>query len=74
MISRIMGWIGSLFGVIGAVLLSLNTNYSGYGYVFFLISSTVLAAWSVREKHEHQLLMYVVFTCININGCYQWLF
>lgn len=68
------GWMGASLGIIGALLLSMNIEISGWGYLFFLGSSLTLSLWSAIEKHYHQLSMQVTFTLINLNGCYHWLF
>ena len=71
--NRLLGWIGAGFGVIGAILLSLNISYSGYGYIFFVISSSILVVWSIAEKQYHQLIMQTIFTLINCIGIVRWL-
>jgi len=37
-----VGWFGSVSGLLGSLLLALNNDYSGWGFVAFLISN---AAW-----------------------------
>ncbi len=71
--NSVLAWIGAAAGVLGAVLLSLNISISAYGYLLFMVSSLCLTVWARREKQNHQLMMQLVFTIINVNGCIQWL-
>jgi nicotinamide riboside transporter PnuC len=68
-----MGWIGSICGIAGAILLSLNLSFSGYGYLFYLLSSFALIVWAVIAKAKHTLVMQLCFCVINFIGVYNWL-
>lgn len=70
---KTLAWAGAITGIIGAILLSLNVTISGYGYLFFIVSSICLMLWAFLDKQDHQLTMQTVFTLINFNGCVQWL-
>lgn len=65
--------IGSITGVIGAIMLSLNNEYSGFGYVFFIISAIVLTFAFYRDKVHSMFYQQVIFLTINIYGGFQWL-
>lgn len=71
--SKLLEFIGALTGVAGAILLALNIPESGYGFLFFLVSSTALSIFAVQEKLRYLLMMQVVFTVINAVGVYRWL-
>lgn len=68
-----MKWFGSLTGVIGALMLAMNNDYSGYGYIFFLLSSLSLTYEFYRDKLSSMVLQQSVFLAINSLGTYQWL-
>lgn len=70
---KIVGWVGSVCGITGAVLLALNLPISGYGYLFFLVSSVALVAWSFKTGAKHNLTMQLCFCVINSIGVYNWL-
>lgn len=70
---KLIGWFGSLNGIVGSVLLALNNSLSGYGYLFLLLSSIALIAWSYRNNANHTLTMQVCFCIINVIGIYNWL-
>lgn len=70
---KIVGWTGAAGGVIGALLLALNFKYSGFGYIFFLISSVLLFCWSYKTGAKHNMMMQGVFIVLNAIGTYNWL-
>ena len=65
-------WIGTIFGVIGAALLASNTRYSRYGWWFFLVSSSSMAAYGLSLQSWGILTLNVVFTGTNILGILRW--
>lgn len=72
-IEKVVGWVGAGCGIAGALLLAMNFQYSGYGYLFFLVSSIVLSAWSYKTGAKHNLVMQLVFVVLNSLGTYNWL-
>lgn len=70
---KMVGWAGATGGITGALLLALNFKYSGYGYIFFLLSSVLLFAWSYKTGAKHNMLMQGVFIVLNAIGTYNWL-
>lgn len=72
-VDKAVGWLGSIAGIGGAILLALNIPASGYGYLLFLMSSIALSAWAYRTGASHALVMQAVFSVINTVGVYNWL-
>ncbi len=66
-------WFGSITGIIGALMLALNNDYSMYGYIFFLLSSIALTFEFYRDKLNSMVLQQSIFLIINSIGAYQWL-
>jgi len=66
-------WLGSITGIIGALMLALNNQYSMYGYIFFIISSLALTFEFYRDKVNSMLLQQFIFLAINSLGAYKWL-
>jgi nicotinamide riboside transporter PnuC len=66
-------WLGSIFGIIGSLLLALNFDLSKYGYVFFLLSGIFLAIIFTKEKNYAMILQQSIFTIINSIGIYNWI-
>ncbi len=68
------GWFGTLTGVTGGLLVSLNFSYSKFGFIFFVISA---AAWVIQgiKNQDHSLIaINAAFLCINSFGVYRWFF
>lgn len=70
---KVVGWIGAGCGITGALLLAMNFQYSGFGYIFFLVSSVVLSVWSYKTGAKHNLMMQLCFVVLNSLGTYNWL-
>ena len=70
----IASWVGSIFGIAGALILALNLPASGFGYLFFLVSSAAWTYSSVKMKSTSLFMMQSVFTVINVIGVVRWLF
>ena len=71
---RFLKYVGEVGGIVGALMVALNSDaISAYGYIFFTSSSvswTIAATW----MREWSLMrMSFAFTIINILGVYQWL-
>ena len=66
-------WIGTLAGIAGAVLVALNTEVSGYGFLLFLASSFLWCAAGVAQRDDSLILLQATFVIINIIGIYRWL-
>jgi nicotinamide riboside transporter PnuC len=68
------GWIGSFTGIIGAILVAMNFEFSKFGYIFFIISSITWGIQANKNKDKALLLINVAFTIINSIGIYRWFF
>ena len=66
-------WIGTITGIIGALMLALHIPESGYGYIFFTASSITwgFAAWMMKDRPL--LLLQTAFLGVNIIGVWRWL-
>ncbi|WP_245538816.1 hypothetical protein [Thiobacillus denitrificans] len=70
---RIVEWFGSLTGLLGAGLLALNADFSGWGFAAFLVSNFAWIAFGVMSKSWGLVTMQVGFTATSILGMYRWL-
>lgn len=66
-------WIGTLSGIAGAILVALNMEVSGYGFLLFLASSLLWCAAGVAQRDDSLILLQATFVVINIIGIYRWL-
>lgn len=65
--------IGSVLGVLGSVLLAMNSRWSGYGFIAFLASNV---AWLIFGRHTGHWLFFaqqMVFTFTSLMGIWRWL-
>ena len=69
----LVGWTGSIAGLIGSLLLALNNSYSGWGFVGFLISNAAWFYYGIRTKTWSMVMMQVGFTGTSILGVWQWM-
>ncbi len=65
-------WTASAFAMIGAVLVASNFSASKYGFILFLIASSVYAVVAYRAKVYSLCSIEVVFTIINIFAIWRW--
>jgi hypothetical protein len=61
------GWFGTVFGIIGAVLVAAN-DFREIGYIFFLIGSFFSLIAAIKEKHNANIALWLVFASINVFG------
>ena len=66
-------WAGCAFGLLGSLLLALNSAISGYGFIAFLLSNTCWILFAKRIKSKGLLLMQIGFTLTSVFGIYRWL-
>jgi hypothetical protein len=70
---EIIGWFGSITGLIGGLLLALNAPYSGWGFVAFLLSNTAWLSHGIRTKTWSLVAMQVGFTATSLLGVWRWM-
>jgi uncharacterized membrane protein YhhN len=66
-------WIGCTFGAIGALLLALNTAYSAWGFVAFLVSNVCWIAFGLLTGAPGLVIMQLVMTATSFLGLYRWM-
>ena len=68
-------WLGTVAGIVGALLVALNIGGTivGIGFVFFAVSAAawVVAGWRMSEPSL--VAMHGVFLAINVVGIWRWL-
>lgn len=65
-------YIGCGFGLLGALLLSLNCKHSGWGFVAFLVSNVAWITFAVQKGINGLLVMQFGFTITSLIGIYRW--
>ncbi len=67
------GWLGALTGIIGGVLVALNSiEYSRFGFIFFLVSALSWLIQGYKNKDYPLMLLNTVFIVIDVLGIYNW--
>jgi nicotinamide riboside transporter PnuC len=65
-------WTGTITGVIGAILLALNIEGSGYGFFFFLVSAAAYSYTSWVSGDLPMLVLQGTFFAIDLLGIWRW--
>jgi len=60
--------IGTITGIIGAILIALNIGLNSLGYVLFLISASSYVIYSMKIKNKNLFFLNMTFIIINIIG------
>lgn len=68
----LLEWVGSLFGVLGALTVASNTRFSPWGWWLFLVSSSALCAYSILAQAWGLLLLNSCFVGTNLLGLLRW--
>ncbi len=68
------GWLGTVAGVVGGILVALNFGYSKFGYIFFMVSAVSWTIQGNKNNDKSLVLLNVVFIFVNTLGIYRWFF
>lgn len=72
-IETVFEWVGTIFGITGAALVSSKTRWSSFGWVAFLVSSLSLCAFGFITGAYGLFILEMCFVLTNINGLRNWL-
>jgi len=70
---KMIGWAGTVFGILGAVFVAVNMGLNDIGYIFFTIGSVFSLASSIQKKQNDAIILWGVFLFINIIGLFSYL-
>ncbi len=70
---RVLKWLGTAAGILGALLVAANIPSSGWGFVLFLVSSLSWSAAGLLMREPSLVALNVTFVAINILGIVRWL-
>lgn len=68
-----IGWIGTVFGILGAVFVASNSGVNDIGYIFFTVGSMFSLIDSFKQKNKSAFTLWTVFFIINIFGIVSYL-
>lgn len=69
---NVLKWIGTVTGVVGAVIVASNTGYVIIGFSLYLVSSTCWTVVAYRVNERSLFIQQLVFALINLIGIYRW--
>jgi len=70
---KIISWLGTVLGILGASLLSFNISFSKYGYILFFLSSVMWIIVAYKKNDNALLTLNIFFFLINSIGIYRWI-
>lgn len=68
-----IGWAGTVFGILGAMLVATNIGMNDVGYVFFTVGSVFSLGNAIAKKQNDGIVLWAVFLFINIVGLVSYL-
>ena len=68
-----LGGLGTVFGIMGAVLVASNIGMNDVGYIFFTIGSVFSLSSAIRRKQNDNIILWGVFLFINVIGLFSYL-
>jgi hypothetical protein len=69
--NKIIGWIGTVCGILGSILLATKF-YPVVGYVSFLIGSLACLYIAIINKDKANIVLWGFFLIINMLGVYNY--
>jgi hypothetical protein len=66
------GWLGTITGITGALLVALNIDKVFVGYIFFMGSAISWVIQGAKNNDKSLVLLNAVFVCVNALGLYNW--
>lgn len=69
----LLSWLGTVSGILGALLVALHIEASGWGFVLFLISSASWLVVGVWRLDAALAWLNVAFALCNLIGIWRWL-
>lgn len=63
-----IGWIGTVFGILGALFVASNTGVADIGYCFFTVGSCFCLTDAIKKRDSANVILWLVFLIINLFG------
>lgn len=70
----LLHWIGVISQIAGAAILAINVPWSRWAYPLFLIGSVILLILTSLANDEPDVLMWGMYTTLNVLGLYRWFY
>jgi nicotinamide riboside transporter PnuC len=66
------GWIGTVTGIAGGLLIAFKFEHSKFGYIFFMLSAISWIIQGIKNNDKSLVLLNSVFVIVNTLGLYHW--
>ena len=63
--------VGSIFGLIGALLLASNTKVSKFGWISYLVANVAMLMFAMDIGAKWMLIQQIGFTLTSLLGLYR---
>lgn len=63
-----VGWTGTVFGILGAMLVASNCGVNDIGYILFTVGAGFSLTNSIKMRDNANITLWLVFFIINIFG------
>ena len=70
---KLLKWVGTTAGILGAALMAANIPQSGWAFVLFLLSSMAWTAAGTMERDTPLVALNLAFVAVDITGVWRWL-
>lgn len=71
--AELLQWSGCVTGILGSLLLAMKTSRSGWGFVAYLFSNCLWAAYGLQTGAPGLVAMQAAFTATSAFGVWRWL-
>jgi hypothetical protein len=71
--AEILQWLGCATGVLGSALLAWKSQWSGWGFVVYLVSNACWVSFGVVTNAPGLVVMQLIFTGTSSIGIWRWL-
>lgn len=65
-------WVGSAFGILGTLALAMNSWYSKWGFIAYLVSNVAWAKTALKNNSMPLFIMQVAFMIMSLIGIFRW--
>jgi nicotinamide riboside transporter PnuC len=70
--NKFLEYTGVFFSILGTLFIAFNFEYSGYGFVLYLIANTFLFFLALNLRLYGLLVLNIVFSIIDIFALFRW--
>lgn len=68
-----LAWLGTIFGILGALLVASNIGLNDVGYILFTIGAICSFANAYKKRDNAGMVLWLTFLIINIFGVISYL-